>query len=141
MATTQRKYLTGIESLIKQFKTLASYNRVNEFYVIGEFTQNKYNSMASDFHIRGIYNSTTHAKLQFPSSMARICYNMTNTIQPQSFKLYHFKLEPLEFTYAEDMMDEISREYKEGKYGAYYEYKWNDIDEASSFSKLGKIFL
>lgn len=140
MATTQRKYLTGIESLIKQFKTLASYNRVNEFYVIGEFTQNKYNSMSSDFHIRGIYNSTTHAKLQFPSSMARICYNMTNTIQP-AWKAYLFKSNPVEFTYAEDMMNEISREYKEGKYGPYYEYKWERADEAVALKEIGTIVL
>ena len=141
MSTTNtRKSLTGIKALLSQLKTIASYNRVNEFYVIGEFTKNRFNPMASDFHIRGIYNTETHDRLNYPNSLSKVCYNMTQEIQPE-YKVYLFKANPLEFKYDEEAMSEITRESAEGKYGAYNIYRWNDYNSNEILREFGDIRL
>ena len=134
------KYITGIKALLSQLKTIASYNRTNDFYVIGEFTKNKFNPMGSDFHIRGIYNSETHEKLNYPQGMSKLCYNMTQEIQPE-WKCYLFRASPLEFKFDEKAMGSITRELAEGRYGPYYIYRWNDYNTSSSLKEFGDIEL
>lgn len=138
--STSRKYLSGIKALVSQLRTIASYNRTNEFYVIGEFTKNKFNPMGSDFHIRGLYNVDTHERLNYPNSLSKVCYNMTQEIQPE-YKVYLFKASPLEFKYNEEAMSKITRESAEGKYGQYYIYRWNDFDTTTALKEFGDIEL
>ena len=96
--------------------------------------------MGSDFHIRGLYNVETHERLNYPNSLSKVCYNMTQEIQPE-YKVYLFKVNPLEFKYDEDAMSKITRESAEGKYGQYYIYKWNDFDSTSALKEIGDIEL
>ena len=65
---------------------------------------------------------------------------MTQEIQPE-YKVYLFKVNPLEFKYDEDAMSKITRESAEGKYGQYYIYKWNDFDSTSALKEIGDIEL
>lgn len=134
------KHMIGIKALLSQLKTIASYNRTNEFFVIGEFSKNKFNPMGSDFHIRGIYNKETHEKLNYPASMSKVCYNMTQEIQPE-WKCYSFKATPTEFLFDEEAMELINRESAEGQYGKYYIYRWSDCDSESKLRELGNIKL
>lgn len=122
------KSMKGLKDMLVQFKTLATYNRVNGFYVIGEFSKNKYNPMSNDFHIRGIYNLDTHEKLSYPRTLSRICFNMSQEIQPD-WKLYIFKSSPLTFKFDEETSKIITRNEYEGKYGKYFAYEWPSNEE------------
>ena len=117
------KGISGIKNFLAQLKSIAFFNRVNEMIVVGEFTKNKFNAMASDFHIRGIYNTETKQKLNWPATVSKICYNMTQEMQPE-WKCYVFKSNPLEFKVSEELMLVIDRSLVDGRYGPYYLYRF-----------------
>ena len=137
---SQSPRIVGIKSLLASLKTAATYNRTNEFFVIGEFRQNKFDPLSSDFHIRGIYSTNeSRKKLIYPKNLSKVCYKFTNELQEKDFKVYYFKASPLELTFQEELMDKVSRELATGQYGDYFVYKWNDVSEEAELKELGNI--
>ena len=131
LESSRPKAISGIKNFLAQLKSIAFFNRVTELIVIGEFTRNKFNAMASDFHVRGIYNLDTKQRLNWPETVSKVCYNMTKELQPE-WKVYVFKSNPLEFKYSDELMNDIERAAVDGRYGTYYRYDFktkNELDE------------
>ena len=129
--SSRPKAISGIKNFLIQLKSIAFFNRVNGMIVIGEFTKNKFNAMASDFHVRGVYNLETKQRLNWPETVSKVCYNVTKELQPE-WKAYIFKSNPIEFKYSEDITNDIERSLVDGRYGSYYRYDFKTMPEGES---------
>ncbi len=124
---SQKKYTTGVMGLVNLLKVIAFHNRVQELLLVVEFSANKFNPLASDAHVRGIYDVDTHAKLAWPSNCPKICYKFSIEKQPE-FKLYKFTVSPLSLVVQENT-EHLRRDLATGQFGDYYFYSFDDAKD------------
>ena len=138
--STQTPKAIGAKGLLTQLKIIATVNRVNEMYVVGEYKVNRFNPVSSDFHIRGVWSVDNKNRLTIPQSVSKVAYHVTRDVQPE-WKLYRYKTNPVEFKPDEAEAANIVRELSEGQYGEYYRYTWKDVTYDSFLKQLGDVEL